>query len=95
MRLAWLTASIAALILGSATPAWSGATSHGPRPVSGAVTSIDEDDRVIYVEQVRFVVPPGVYDLEELEEGVRAIVTYHKGPEGRVADDIRIETRGR
>ena len=65
------------------------------RPVSGVITAIDEDDRMIWVGPVAFYVPRDVYDFEDLEEGLFAIVYYVHTVDGRTAVKLQPHVRMR
>jgi hypothetical protein len=78
---------------------FSGPTAAGPnvieigqeRPVSGMVNKVDVDDGTIWVGPMRFSVPAGVFDLDELAEGNIVVVDYRKGDDGLVATRLRID----
>ena len=65
------------------------------RPVSGVITAIDEDDRMIWVGPVAFYVPRDVYDFEDIEEGLFAIVYYVRSVDGRTAVKLEPHVRVR
>ena len=65
---------------------------NAERPVSGMITGVDEVDRFIWVEGVAFHVPSDVYDIEEAEEGLAAVVHYVKTPDGRVAVKLELHS---
>ena len=89
--------SIAILLLGglvsAAVPDAAAATTE--RPVSGTVTHVDPDGHVIYLGPVRFEVPDAVYDLDELAEGVRAVVHFTRDGQIRTATEISPDDRPR
>jgi len=96
MRAVWLAIGIMALTL-SAVSARAGSNSPAAqeRPVSGVVSSVDLDERTIWLGPVRFLVPPNVFDLDKLAEGDRAVVGYVQGEDGLVATSLRRDTRPR
>ena len=96
MRLAWLKIGIIACTLAVASAEASGQTTIAQeRPVSGVISGVDAEEGTIWLGPLRFYVPGTVFDLEELEEGVRAVVEYVQGEDGLVATRIRLDTRPR
>ncbi len=89
--------SIAILLLGGLTSAAvpDAAAATTERPVSGTVTHVDPDGHVIYLGPVRFEVPDAVYDLDELAEGVRAVVHFTRDGQIRTATEISPDDRPR
>ncbi len=94
MRFTQLFAATLALGLLSAAPAAAGTSVREvgqERPISGMVDKVDVDDRTIWVGPMRFGVPAGVFDLDELAEGNFVVVDYRKGEDGLVATGLRID----
>ncbi len=92
MRFAWLVAGL--LVLAPASAPWAGTQARvagQERPVSGQVTGIDLDDGYIWLGPMRILVPADVFDLEELDEGVKAIVDYVQSDEGPLATKLRVD----
>ncbi len=91
MRFSWLVAGL--LVLAPASAPWAGAAKvlGQERPVSGPVTGIDLDDGYIWLGPMRILVPADVFDLEELDEGVKAIVDYVQSDEGPLATKLRVD----
>ncbi len=97
MRLSWLAIGIFACTLaGASAEAGSGLTTIGQeRPVSGVISGVDADEGTIWLGPLRFHVPGSVFDLDELEEGDRAVGGYVPGEDGLVATSLRLDTRPR
>ncbi len=84
---------IAILLFGLAPAAVPAATIE--RPVSGVITGVDPDGQVIYLGSVRFEVPADVYDLDELPQGIRAVVHFTRDGQIRTATKISPDDRPR
>ena len=94
MRFTQLFAATLALGLLAASPAGADPQVHEigqERPVSGMVTGIDSDDRTIWVGPMRFNIPSGVFDLDELSEDAIVVVDYRRGEDGLVATGLRVD----
>lgn len=88
MRLRWAI-MLAALVISTApiaTEVAEGATSV--RPVSGWIVSVNPNTRIVELGPMTFYVPPGVHDLGELEEGVKAVIHYRQEGSRLVATSI-------
>jgi hypothetical protein len=91
----YLRLAIVILLLGGLTSAGvpEAAAAETERPVSGVITHVDPVGQVIYVGPVRFEVPEAIYDLDELTDGVRAVVHFTREGQTRTATEIRLDDR--
>ncbi len=65
------------------------------RPVAGQVLMVDTIDREILVGPMLFHVPAAVYDIEEIEEGMSAVVTYSQLGDVLTATELELDAEPR
>ena len=88
MRNLWLRAGL--LTLGLCFAGLAQAAEE--RPVSGLVRQVHPHARTLYVGPVKFYVPDRVYDLDELSEGMRVVVSFERSGGQAEATSIEVDT---
>ena len=91
MRFAWIIGTALLLAPLAPPPALAGSTIATERPVRGLVTSVHVEGRVVGVGPMTFFVPEGVLDLDEVEEGIWATVSYRKRGDTLIATSVELD----
>ena len=92
MSTPWLRAAVLALGLSFATGSVGIAqAAEAERPVSGLVSRAQPHAGILHLGSMRFYVPDDVYDLDELSEGDRVVVSFERSGGQLLATAIEVD----
>ena len=92
MRKPWLLAAVLTLALSLAGGIGAAHGAEAERPVSGLVNQVHSHARTLYVGPMKFYVPAKVYDLDELSEGARVVISFKRSGGQLHATSIELDT---